>query len=398
MKPNFLSLYIEINQEDFVFFVVQKSIDNNFSLLFKKKVSSNGINEGKIVDADQVLNSVKENIYLIEKKFSITFKEIVILLDCLNCSFLNLSGFKKLNGSQLLKDNVTYIINSLKSCIDEIELNKTIIHIFNLKYILDNKEINNLPIGLFGDFYAHELSFFLLNNNDKKNLETIFQKNNLRVKKIILKNYVDGVSLIDANNDLDSFIKIEMNEKDTKLIYFENRALKYFQNFKFGSSLLIKDISKIISFNNEMVIKILLETTSKNKNLNDDLIEKEYFGENNFRKIKKKLIFDIADARIKELAEIILFKNTNLTSFIERKTPIFFSLKDKDILGCLLNSFSKQFSNEKRLTFNLIQQKDDENYIIQASKLVHFGWNKEAIPVINSKKSFFTRFFDSLFN
>ena len=37
---------------------------------------------------------------------------------------------------------------------------KKIIHIFNSKYILDKKNIENLPIGLFGNFYSQELSFF----------------------------------------------------------------------------------------------------------------------------------------------------------------------------------------------------------------------------------------------
>ena len=34
-------------------------------------------------------------------------------------------------------------------------------YIFSIQnFNLDNKKIENLPIGLFGDFYSHELSFF----------------------------------------------------------------------------------------------------------------------------------------------------------------------------------------------------------------------------------------------
>ena len=60
---------------------------------------------------------------------------------------------------------------------------KTILHIFNSKYKLDNKRIENLPIGLFGDFYAHELSLVLLNTNDYKNLHNIFKNCNLKLRK-----------------------------------------------------------------------------------------------------------------------------------------------------------------------------------------------------------------------
>ena len=81
-----------------------------------------------------------------------------------------------MNGSQILKENITYILNSLKSNLYETEEKKTIVHIFNSKYFLDKKEIENLPIGLFGDFYSQELSFSLLNSNDYKNLNNIFDK------------------------------------------------------------------------------------------------------------------------------------------------------------------------------------------------------------------------------
>ena len=49
--------------------------------------------------------------YLIEK-LDYIFKDVVIVIDNFNCSLINMSGFKKLNGSQLKKDNVIYIINS----------------------------------------------------------------------------------------------------------------------------------------------------------------------------------------------------------------------------------------------------------------------------------------------
>ena len=57
------------------------------------------------------------------------------MINCLNYSCLNISSFKKLNGSQILKENISYILNSLKTLVTENEQNKTIIHIFNSKLI-----------------------------------------------------------------------------------------------------------------------------------------------------------------------------------------------------------------------------------------------------------------------
>ena len=66
----------------------------------------------------------------------------VLILNNFNCSFINLSGFKKLNGSQLLKENITYILNMLKSYVDNIETKKKILHIFNSNfYLVQNNDV-----------------------------------------------------------------------------------------------------------------------------------------------------------------------------------------------------------------------------------------------------------------
>ena len=47
--------------------------------------------------------------------------------------------------------------------------------------------LQNLPIGLFGNFYSQELSFLLIDSNDYKNLKNIFDQCNLRINRIISK-------------------------------------------------------------------------------------------------------------------------------------------------------------------------------------------------------------------
>ena len=65
-----------------------------------------------------------------------------------------------MNGNQILEDDISFILNDLKAKINSSEKDKTIIHLFNTKFILDNNVIKNLPIGLYGNFYSHQLTFF----------------------------------------------------------------------------------------------------------------------------------------------------------------------------------------------------------------------------------------------
>jgi len=397
MKINSPSLFIEINNLEYIFAVGDENEQNNFNLIYKCIVPIQGIENFKITDFDLVFNDIKKNIYFIEQKLNYTFKNLILILNNFNCSFINLSGFTKLNGSQILKENITYILNSLKSNIIETEEKKTILHIFNSKYVLDKKKVENLPIGLFGDFYSHELSFCLINNNDYKNLYNIFNSCNLKIKKVLLKSFVEGTLLSDKNLNLNTFFKIKINEDSSQIFYFENDALKFEQKFNFGSELILKDISKVTSLNLDTVNKILNGNKFNKDISNVELLKKDLFKNIPYRKIKKKLIFDIAEARIKELSEIMITKNINFLTYQKKDSVIFFTVANKNCLNCFEETFFLHFSNNDYFSIKYLEDIPTEQLMENVNGLVHFGWKKEAIPVIQAKKSILARFFDALF-
>ena len=256
MKDSYLTLFIEINDTNFEFFATQNDEHNNIEITKKILVPLKGIEKSSITDFDSIFKIIKENVYSIEQKLNHTFKEIVLIIENFKPTFINITGFKKLNGSQILRENITYILNNLKSYVDEIESNKNVIHIFNSKFNLDNKKIENLPIGLFGNFYSHELSFALIDSNDYLNLKSIFDKCNLKIKKILIKSFIKG-AFVNNNNNSDTFFYIKIQEYNSKIFYFENNSLKYEQNFEFGSNIILKDISKITSLKIDVIKNIL---------------------------------------------------------------------------------------------------------------------------------------------
>ena len=397
MKHLSLTLYLEINNTNFIFFVRSNDDQNNFKTIYELKTKLEGITDDRISDIDKISDVIKENIYAIEKKLDYTFKEIIVILENFNPKFINLSGYKKLNGSQILRENITYILNTLKSCVSEIELKKTILHIFNSKFILDKKKIENLPIGLFGDFYSHELSFALINYNDDKNLNLIINKCNLKLKKIFLKSFIKGTRLSDDYKNIDTFFYIQIKDNNSKIFYFENDSLKSEQNFRFGTDIIIKDISKITSLKIDTVKKILEETEFKEDFSDDNYVEEEFFIGENYRKIKKKLIYEVAQARIEEILDIIIFKNINYCYYSTISKQIFFEKNSKQQLKFIEKIYGRIFSNNSKFTVNYVDNASSDNILDSSDKLVHFGWKKEAIPITQTNKSIVARIFDTIF-
>ena len=397
MKNSTLNLYLEINNLNFIFLVGERDENDNFKIVYKLELPLQGIQNNKITDLDQVTDVIKKNIYIVEQNLNHTFKEIVLVLENFDSTFINLSGYKKLNGSQILKENITYILNTLKSCVNETELKKTVLHIFNSKFYLDDKMIENLPVGLFGDFYSHELSFILMNSNDKKNLKTIFHKSNLKLKKILIKSFLKGANISNGFKNKKTFFQIKINEKNSKIFYFENNSLKFEQNFEFGTNIIINDISKVTSLKTDTVKLILNEVDLRNDISENELIKKELFADNAYRKIKEKLIYNIAMARIQEIIELMIVKNINFSHYNKVFNDVFFEIDTKSQLMNLEKIFKRIFSMYGRYNLIIIESLTSENLINTANKLVHFGWKNEAIPILQSKKSLIAKFFHAIF-
>ena len=398
MKIYSPKLFIKFDLEEISIIVYDTDELDNFKILEKLIFPIIGFDNKKINDSEKIFEEIKKNILIIENKINYFFKDLIIILNNFNISFLNLSGFKKLNGTQVTKENITYIINSLKSNVDEFENNKKILHIFNSKYSLDKKKIDNIPIGLFGNLYSHELSFNLMNNNDYKNLKSIFDKCNLKIKKILLDSFVKCSMISEKNQDIETFFYIQMDKNYSKIFYVENDSVKFEQNFKFGTEIIIDDIVKITKLKPEIIKKILENYITDKKFLDSPYIEKEYFEDQQYRKIKKELIFNIAEARIKELSEILFIKNINFAGSINCVKVIFLEFINRQEYNFFKDLYSDQFSNRLKLITKFIECPKIDEEVAQAVKIDQFGWKKEAIPITVNKKSYIGRILQKIFS
>ena len=94
----------------------------------------------------------------------------------------------------------------------------------------------------------------------------------------------------------------------------------------------------------------------------------------------------------------MLFKNINLDFFIKKKIPLFLKINDEIIAKTFLESFKLFFSEKNKYQLKFLGPQDYSSLYNDALKIVHYGWKKEAVPIIVQKKSIIERFFNLFFN
>ena len=399
MNINEPYLFIGINDSNFIFFVVKYDENFSFTVLEKVEVKSGGVKNGKIIDVEISSKILKENLKIIEKKIDFTFKKSVILTNQNNLSCINITGFKKLNGSQILNEDISYILNEAKNLLIENRPNLNLIHIFNSSFILDQAELDNLPIGLYGEFYSQQLTFFLIPKNDEKNLKLVFNKCGIDLEKIILEPFVNDLELLKKNSD-NIFSSINIGKLTSSISVFYKSSFIYYEVFNFGSDIIINDVCKVCSLTNETVRKIFSENIFNNLDIDKEekYLDDRYFNKSTFRKISFSHLDDIIFSRISEITNIIYLKNINTAQIKSKNEFIYFNFEDEDISENIKNNFKKIFQDRQKLYFPRPTQDERFKKFFSAADLFVNGWNKEAIPLIHTKKSIISRLFASMFD
>jgi cell division protein FtsA len=399
MKLNQPYLIIDLNDKKVIFFVVSFNEEKDFKVLKKVILETSGIQNGRVINVEAVSQLLKETINSIEDDINYFFSNVAVIINPTQINCLNVSGYKKLNGSQVSSDDITYILNDIKKIILDNENNNYLVHLFNSNFSLDSDNLENLPIGLFGEFYNQNMTFFLVNKNIIKNVKSVFNNCGLNIKKIILKPFAEGVHLLTNNQSDKNFTIFKLEKNRINISLFKNKSYVFVEDFSFGFNLIIKDISKLCSLKIEEVENFMKEIELRNviKNNNESYLEKKYFYISPYRKIKYQLILDIISARIEELFDVCYKKNSNLKN-LKSTNKVYIYVETADYYRNIQYVLEKSKLTTIECIFNNSLEQSFLSGVNGACELIGKGWEKEAVPMIYKKKSLISSFFSKLFS
>ena len=126
-------------------------------------------------------------------------------------------------------------------------------------------------------------------------------------------------------------------------------------------------------------------------------IEKQMLAETLLDFLYYQLIFDIITARLEEFFEICYQKNVNIKN-LRNNDKLYVYVESYDFYRNIQYVLEKNSIVDLNNIYNNLTEQTLTSSVTGACELISKGWEKEAIPIANKKKSFISGFFSKLFS
>ncbi len=220
--------YLFISSKKFIISVYNGTDLKSF---FRKEM--NYENNFSNIDFDKLMIFLDENIFEIEKKLKNFIKNIFVIIDDVNFSWIKLSMKKKNYGEFITTNDLKRLVGEAKNDCEKSIQQKKIIHLLIDNYLIDQKSFSNFPEGKRCDNYSIDIRFITLSEKYVEKLEQILRKYQISIDQIIYAKYL--YELFDKDN-LDLFemankVINNYNQNEVKIVQMSQKNKGFFEKF-----------------------------------------------------------------------------------------------------------------------------------------------------------------------
>ena len=371
---------------------------------FSKK-KTKGIHNSIIVNINDAIDSVRSCLVEVEKKLQITLDKINVLIDPTEIITTRLTKAKRINGSKIEKNDVSFLLKEAKKQVEQNNSKLSSIHIFNYKYVVDNKFFKELPFNIYADQFSQENVFLSVPKNILKNISEVFHSCDIEINKFISCPYSLGIGCFTQDQIDYGCGIVDIGYEKTSLALFKNLSLVHASSFPIGSNHITKDISRgcyLSEIESELIKKDISIINNLDEELNkNEFLSEKYFTETKFRKISSKFIQDIISARLDEILNKI-FKEINFLQAESIKQNLIFTGEGSRLydLKKIVNSKLLNYISDSSLN-NLEPFANVDRELLAcygAVKILTEGFVSEAIAIPNKSQKDKSGFFARIFN
>ena len=273
-----------------------------------------GIKKGKIINSDEIALAISKTIKEAEEQLNLKINSAYTTIPGKYVTIVQNTIVKETKDKYagISTKDVTSAIIQVKDI--DIPDDKTLIDIVPGKFVLDNGDIKDDPVGSLSSSFTLKAQVILADKEYVKELCNIFRKAGLEIDGIIPTTLAQRNVVLDNNEMNDNILLLDVGAGNTDIGVFEGSSFIYTNTIPVGGDNITNDIALVLNISEEEGDKLKKQYSLALKAFIDndsDIILNTYKGNSRSRSIKSSELIEIIEARIEEIFSLV---NKDVTS------------------------------------------------------------------------------------
>lgn len=273
-----------------------------------------GIKKGKIINSDEIALAISKTIKEAEEQLNLKINSAYTTIPGKYVTIVQNTIVKETKDKYagISTKDVTSAIIQVKDI--DIPDDKTLIDIVPGKFVLDNGDIKDEPVGSLSSSFTLKAQVILADKEYVKELCNIFRKAGLEIDGIIPTTLAQRNVVLDNNEMNDNILLLDVGAGNTDIGVFEGSSFIYTNTIPVGGDNITNDIALVLNISEEEADKLKKQYSLALKAFIDndsDIILNTYKGNSRSRSIKSSELIEIIEARIEEIFSLV---NKDVTS------------------------------------------------------------------------------------
>ncbi|MES2214584.1 MAG: cell division protein FtsA [Pseudomonadota bacterium] len=311
MKAKFInSVALDLGSSKIAIIAAYADNNGDLRVLSQHLSNSEGLRSGHVVDIKQAENSVANAIYLLEKNCNSSISKASISLSGASCKSHYIYRVIKLPHHPITKQDIQKLI---QKSLTEFQIeNRETIHYFPIEYTLDEHNIVQDPVGMFGRELGVRLHIITADSNMLLNLANTMSKCQVEISDVTLAIYASGMACLTEDEQNLGSVVIDIGARTTSYGVFLGKKLLYSSHIPIGGWHITSDITKAFSISMRAAekLKVLYGTAGHVPSNRDNVINLEEFDPTSFsdldnQTVTTSFLSQVINPRVEEILELI---------------------------------------------------------------------------------------------
>jgi cell division protein FtsA len=266
---------------------------------------SHGLRKGVVVNIESTVNSIKRAVLEAQTMANYQINAVFAGIAGGHIRGINSHGIVAVRDHEVSQDDIDRVIDAAKAV--AIPIDREVIHVLPQEYIIDDQDGIKEPLGMSGVRLEGKVHIVTGAVTSAQNIVKCAQRCDISVSDIVLEQLASSYSVLSEDEKELGVALIDIGGGTTDIAIFLNGSIQHTSVIAIGGQHFTNDIAIGLRTPQDSaeIIKKRYGTASIKSEYSDEVIEVPSIGNRPDRMLKRKILAEILEPRVRETFEMI---------------------------------------------------------------------------------------------